>query len=212
MPNSKRWNALRQGVETLRTHFLPPVFDPLGNYADSVRIQSHTRAFLILSHAEIESYFEEWAKEIARSSENLWNSSSRVSRPLAFLLSTLAAQFKIPETIQGASKDIPQMLSDAVTTVYSRYYKQIKDNHGIKEKNLLDLFGPLGLAPAALSSTLLPSLDHLGKSRGDHAHLSAKAVQSVLDPETEYKRVRDLIVGDLATLDQWLSGYKRQVR
>ena len=199
-------------VALLRGQFLPNPFDPLGVYPDSARVQAHTRAFLVLSHAEFESYLEGWAKEIARAAEAVWTSSSRVTAPLAFLLSHLAERIQVPETLAGKSpKDSPQRLADAAVRLFQKYYKQIRDNNGIKERNFLALFAPLGVPASAFGSTLVLNLDALGAVRGTHAHNSAKAVPSVLDPETEYKRVSSLVT-DLAVFDQWLVQYKRRIR
>lgn len=165
-----------------------------------------------LSHAEIESYLEEWAREIARASEVLWTSSHKITEPLAFLFATLSERLEIPVTLAGPKgKDSPQRLADASVKLFQRYYKQIKDNNGIKEKNVLALFAPLGIPAVALGSTLLPNLDSLGTLRGAHAHQSAKAVPTVLDPETEYNRANALI-NELVVLDEWLGQYKRRVR
>lgn len=212
MPRSKRWKDLSREISTLRKHFLPDLFDPLGAYRNSHRVQAFTRAFLVLSHAEIESYLEEWAREIARASEVLWTSSHKITEPLAFLFATLSERLEIPVTLAGPKgKDSPQRLADASVKLFQRYYKQIKDNNGIKEKNVLALFAPLGIPAVALGSTLLPNLDSLGTLRGAHAHQSAKAVPTVLDPETEYNRVNALI-NELVVLDEWLGQYKRRVR
>ena len=156
--------------------------------------------------------FEGWAKEIARASEKVWQSSSRTTKPLAFLIATLAERIKVPETLGSRnSKDGLEIFTDATVKLFQKYYKQIKENNGIKEKNVLALFGPLGVLESAFGATLLPNLDALGSIRGTHAHQSAQAVQSVLDPETEYNRV-ETILTDLASLDQWLVTYKRSIR
>src|ERR1051325_3926084 len=158
---SKRWNSLMQAVETLRKQFLPDAFDPLGNYPQPSRIQAHTRAFVIFSHAEIESYLEGWAKDIARSSEQIWQASARITKPLAFLLAT--APERVTVTFQLATaKDTTQKLTEATVTLFHKYYKNIKDNHGIKEANVLGLFGPLGIPGSALGATLIPNLDSCG--------------------------------------------------
>jgi hypothetical protein len=212
MPTSKRWKSLEREIETLRKYFLPEPFDPLGVYPLTLRVQAHTRGFLVLCHAEIESYFEEWAKEIARASQVVWTSSRRVTPPLAFLLVTYSERLAVPNTLVGPkAKDSPQLLADLSVDLFNKYYKHIRDNHGIKEKNVLNLFSPLGLPAAALGSSLPPNLDYLGELRGKHAHHSAKAVVSVLDPETEYKRVMG-IVSDLILLDEWLLKYRRRIR
>jgi len=212
MPRSKRWKDLKREIATLRKQFLPDRFDPLGQYADATRVQAHTRAFLVLSHAEIESYLEGWAKEIARASELVWLSSTKITTPLAFLLATLADRIAVPDTIRAQTpKDVPQRLSDALVKLFLKYYTQISDNSGIKERNILTLFGPLGIPATALGTTLLPNLDTLGAMRGTHAHQSARAIQSVLDPETEYKRV-DSLLAELVAFDEWLMAYKRRIR
>lgn len=212
MPKSKRWKDLNREIGTLRKQFLPDQFDPLGRYADTTRVQAHTRAFLVLSHAEIESYLEGWAKEIARASEVAWLSSAKITTPLAFLLATLAERITVPKTLRVQnSKDGPQRLAEAAVKLFQKYYKQINDNNGIKENDVLTLFGPLGIPATALGTTLLPNLDNLGAIRSTHAHQSAKAVRSVLDPETEYKRV-DALLADLVALDEWLVAYKRRIR
>ena len=212
MPESKRWRDLKREVGTLRRHFLPDPFNPLGVYSNSIRVQAQTRAFLVLSHAEIESYLEEWAKDIARAAEVVWTSSRKITEPRAFLLATLAERIEVPTTLVGPhGKDSPQRLLEASVKLFQKYYKQIKDNNGIRERNVLALFAPLGVPAAALGSTLLPNLDTLGALRGTHAHQSSKAVEAVLDPETEYKRVSALL-DELVAVDGWLAGYKRRIR
>jgi hypothetical protein len=212
MATSKHWNDLHRQVADLRRQFLPPVFNSLGSYPDGPRVHAHTRAFLVFSHAEIESYLESLAKEIARTTEEAWKKSQKITEPLAFLIATRAERIAIPpKLLKQGTNDTPQQLRNILSKLFPEYYKQIKDNSGIREYNVLMLFGPLGLPAAALGSTLLPSLDSLGALRGDYAHQSAKAVVNVLDPETEYKRVTDL-VRELNSVDQWFLSYKRRIR
>jgi hypothetical protein len=212
MAASKRLKDLRRQVEELRGHFLPTNFNSLGSYPDMPRVHSHTRAFLVFSHAEIESYFEGWAKDIARATEDVWKNTHRITEPLAFLIATLSERVNVPEQLVGPNKkDAPQLLQEQLVKLFPSYYKQIKDNNGIKEHNVLSLFGPIGLPATAIGSTLLPSLDSLGADRGDHAHNSAKAVRNVLDPQTEYNRIVALL-NDLSGIDSWCLNYKRRIR
>jgi hypothetical protein len=62
MSKSRQLKNLEREISVLRDQFLPDVFDPLGVYPNPTRVQAHTRAFLVLSHAEIEAYLEDWAK------------------------------------------------------------------------------------------------------------------------------------------------------
>lgn len=212
MGGSKRWNDLRREIDILRAAFLPLPFNPLGIYPDSKRVQAHTRAFVVLSHAEIESYLESWAKEITRSCESVWKGANRVTKPLAFLLVSISERIEAGQTLaESKGKDMPTRLEESAQRLFEKHYAQVRNNHGIKEKNFWSLFGPLGVPVAALPSTLLPNLDSLGEIRGRHAHQSTKAVASVLDPETEYKRVSDL-VDELKTFDEWIAKYKHAIR
>ena len=209
---SKRLGQLEQGIRELREQFLPDPFDPLGQYRDGQRAQAHTRAFLVLSYAEFESFLEEWAKELARSAEKLWSTRGRIAVPLSFLLSWYDERLAPSDSMASpGAKDSHQRLADIVSKLFPANYKRVKDNHGVKDLNVLRLFGPLGVPSSAFGTTLLPSLDDLGTVRGAHAHHSARAVLTPLDPETEFKKV-DGILRDLRTLDAWLVSYMRKVR
>ena len=209
---SRKWKLLLRQVEALRQQFLPKSFDPLGQYDNYPQTQAHTRAFVVLAHAEVETYLETWAKDIARAAEHAWQTRARITKPLAFLLGSLGERLKIPAAL-GVPRalDSEQGMVEIAVRLFQKYYKRVNDNHGIKEINVLGLFSPLGVPGSALGSTLLPNLDSYGDVRGEHAHWSAKAVTNILDPETEYVRVCR-IVADLADFDRWLVSYRRSIR
>lgn len=208
----KKWAALDQEIEALRRTLLPNPFNPIGVYKHQARVQTETRAFLVLSHAEIETFLEDWAKDIARAAEIVWSRQQRVTTPLAFLIANVADRVKETNSLAaGSAKDSQQRFADIVSEIFPAYYKRIKDNNGVKERNVLRLFDPIGVAGSAFGSTLLPALNSFGSARGEHAHYSRKAVTSVLDPLSEYNRVRSILT-ELKSLDQWLSKYRRRVR
>ena len=208
----QRSAGLKREIDVLRRTLLPTSFNPIGVYTRPTRVQLKTRAFLVLSHAEIETFLEDWAKCIARACETAWNNSKRVSVPLAFLVSSVGEDFGGPTLLSsGTAKDSHQRFADMITQLFSDFYKNIKNNHGVKEINVLKLFDPLGVPRAAYPATLLPNLESLGEIRGVHAHTSGKSVTSVLDPETEYNRITTVLT-DLKTFDQWLVSYRRAIR
>lgn len=222
MPTSKRWAGLKQQVVLLRKQFLPVNFNHLGRYPRARQVRAHTRAFVVLSHAEIEAYLEDWAVEIADAADAVWKSKAKVTTPLAYLLATfpdlapgvggIPEPRRIPETIvDDTGKDPPQRFADTVNRVLKRFQKQIASNNGIKEKNVSSLFAPLGIPAAALGSTLLPNLNSLGKFRGSHAHSSAKTIASPLDAQHEFTKV-EAVVNELRPFDDWLVIYKRGIR
>jgi hypothetical protein len=209
---SKRWRGLSREIARLREHFLPDPFNRLGVYPNANRVRAHTRAFVVLSHAEIECYLEDWAKEIARSAEDVWASSGKITEPLAFLFAMLTDRLEVLPKAGGAlGKDSLETLREASKKLFPRYYRRIKENNGIREKNVLALFGPLGVSTAGLGSTLLPNLDSLGTLRGTYAHESAKAVPTAPDPETEFARV-GTVLNELVPLDESLQKCRRRIR
>lgn len=210
MVTSPKWASLCGEIEALKGYFLPAQFDPLGIYFNNDLVQAQTRAFLVLSHAEIESYLEEWAKDIARTAEKLWREHNKVSIPLASLVATIGERVSIPPKLSNPAAS-RHPLDRITTSLFQKYYERIKDNNGIKEANVLSLFYPIGVPESAFESTLLASLDSFGAIRGSHAHLSARAVVSPLDPETEYNRVRNLL-RDLEEMDKSLGSYLTQIQ
>lgn len=212
MSTSKRWRELGRQIDALRAQFLPAVFDPLGQYSNPDHVQAHVRAFLLLAHAEVESFLEDWAKDIARAAERVWNGSGRATLPLVYLFSTHGERISVPDSgAVQSKKDMQQKLSEAAVKLFQTFYKHVNDNNGIKEANALSLLAPLGVPAAAFGATLLPNLSSFGALRGEHAHRAARAVTSVLDPETEFNRASDLCK-DLEVLDEWLVAYKRGIR
>jgi len=208
---SRRYAALQKEVEALREHFLPKPFNPLGTYPNSRRVQAHAGAFLVLSHAEFESYLEDWAKDLTRACEVLWGKSGRVAMPLAHLLGISDERIGLPKSLTAAgAKDSSARLGETLVALFQDFYGRIKANNGIKESNVVSLFAPLGIPSAAFTPTLLPNLDALGSKRGTHAHVS-RAVVAALDAETEYKLVISVLT-DLKVFDDALVEYRRKIR
>lgn len=209
---SKRLDQLKRNVATLRQQFLPDPFNALGVYSNEALTQAHTRAFVVFVHAEIESFLEEWARDIVSSAESIWKSTDRITTPLIFLVASASDRVSFPDSLgPPAPADPPQRLRTHCGKAIANFYDSIKANHGVKEKNVLSLLSPLGLSAAALSPTLLPNLNSFGIKRGLHAHNSAKVFVNRLDPQTEFQGV-NTILNELQPLDMWLSAYKRRTR
>lgn len=206
---SLQLRALKRSVYELRRHFLPRVFRPLGDYSRPTRVQAHTRAFIVLVHAEIESYLEDWSQEVTVACETKWDTASRISKPLSCLLSASNQCLQLPTNqLEIQQQEMTARVHDVVKLVIKSHKKTIKKNNGIKEVNLLSLFAPLGLPSMALGSTLIPNLNSYGSLRGDLVHKSQKAVARTLDAETEFNKALSLIT-DIEDLDQWLRDCRR---
>ena len=79
----------------------------------------------------------------------------------------------------------------------------IRRNHGIKRKDIAELFIPLGLEPTRFSETLLIQLDKLGSRRGDHVHQSSKvSLPSIRDPFDDELKDIQFLVAELGVFDE----------
>jgi hypothetical protein len=167
---------------------LPPV-SPTGEYKpweiDLVR------GFLVLSHAEIEHYLEDVAVEAASKSLATWSARGRVNRCLAALM-------------LGYDKDKtpkPQTMNAHFQVAVKNYISYArKNNHGIKEKNVIDLFSQLGVDRVELDTALLAELDSLGSARGQVAHTSGRKVRNPPDRLLIEQQVSKAI-SELSSLD-----------
>lgn len=75
---------------------------------------------------------------------------------------------------------------------YTTYAK--KKNHGIKERNLLQLLLPLGVTKSEINSSWLSTTESWASERGEIAHTSAK-MQVQINPRTELTTVREILEG-----------------
>jgi len=194
MPLSKRLQQLLKRLDKLEKHFLPEEgqFSLSGHY--SREQDDKTKAYLLLVHAELEAYFE----DRARSRVDLAHASWQRAGVCTSLLSRLLVYH------QDEFEPISQ---NSVTKAVNYYVDKLGKNHGIKEKNLLSIFLPLGLSHHDLETRLVAACDQLGRKRGQFAHASIKTHQQV-DPKTERDNVRNNIVSELKKLDRKLRAFR----
>ena len=122
MPSLKL-RALKRSVHELRRHFLPRVFRPLGDYSSPTRVQAHTRAFIVLVHAEIESYLEDWSQEVTVACETKWDTASRISKPLSCLLSASDKCLQLPANqLEIQQQEMTARIHCVVKSVISQKY------------------------------------------------------------------------------------------
>lgn len=202
MAASNRYRALRKSTDQLRAALLPRAFDPTGTYGNSTQVHLRTASFRVLAHAEIESFIEERASELFGLAWDLWHRHREPSLALTCLISFSGVPTSPPpETVGQADSKFYVDVAVPLQKVNDAWRRSLRSNNGIKEKNVLALFLPVGIAHDALDQTLLNDLSSFGQLRGDIAHNSATGVTTLFDPKTEFDRVSTLIAG-LATLDE----------
>ena len=192
---SEAFAELAKRVRLLGDQFLPPV-SATGTY--SPKQEQAIRAYLVLCHAEIESYFE-----------------FQAIRLYALMRSELAVR-------EQARLNEPR--SAAVLAQCRRamrgYEDRVKSNNGVKKSNVLKLFEDFGIEENHLNELeplLLDELEAFGKLRGGLVHQSLRrwrreqannGLQTSLDAKDERVRVEEL-VKKLKVFDQAVEALRR---
>jgi hypothetical protein len=195
---------LRDRISELRRYLLPTEFSATGLYDNEELVRVHALAFRVLAHAEFESYLEDCAVEIAKKALERWQGERLLSHSLLHLLAFSGQEMLIPPATLIAPKkekekrwseyiSIEQKISDCV----SNYVRRIsRENHGIKEKNVLQIILPIGIQSDKIDPILIEELNSFGEARGEAAHLSiAHQSKSAVDPKTEFERVQRILIG-----------------
>jgi hypothetical protein len=159
----------------------------------SARQKDHTKAFLLLVHAELESYFEDRARTLVTNAEARYQSKGICTPVLSRLLLYHNA----------VKEELGPVSPNAVSKAINYYLDHLGKNHGIKEKNLLTIFLPLGIGHAQLDAQLVAACNQLAQKRGQFAHASFKTHQQV-DPKTERDNIRLNILPELKSLEKRL--------
>lgn len=209
---SVRYQSLCDRIGELESHLLPASFAETGVYVDQERVEVLALSFRVLSHAEMEAYFEDRVIEVAKRALASWKAEKHVSGALLSLLAFSDRQMrKPPETLAapGANKEKvwPTLLDPSfrVEECVSSFVGCVsRENHGIREHNLLAMLLPVGIQHSDLDPVLVAAFDSFGRSRGEAAHTST-ATKKGVDPKDERETVRHL-VHEIAALDACLDG------
>jgi hypothetical protein len=191
MPTPQRLQRLLTRLDKLEEHLLPTAFSLTGRYTP--RQHDHTKSFLLLVHAELESYFEDRARKLVMNAEVQYQRKGICTPILSRIL-----------VYHNAAKDeLGPVSANAVGKAINYYLDHLDKNHGIKEKNLLTIFLPLGISHTDLDAQLIAACNQLAQKRGQFAHASFKTHQQV-DPLTERNNIRRNILPELKNLEKRL--------
>src|SRR5690349_13394152 len=120
MPTPKRLQRLLTRLDKLETHPLPSAFSLTERY--SARQHDQTKAFLLLVHAELESYFEDRARRLVTNAEARYRSKGVCTPVLSRLLVYHHA----------AKNELGPVSANAVNKAINYYLDHLDKNHGIK--------------------------------------------------------------------------------
>jgi hypothetical protein len=143
------------------------------------------RAYVVLSHAEVEQFFEDCvatilAKAARRRSRR---QTGRVDRFLPIAYRDLLARS------YGAAKPPLQQAIDEHNRVVTKL------NHGIALSNLARLFGPLGLDCSTIDPQYVADLETLRALRGQCAHSGSATVTVQPNPSDARRSVQNVVTG-----------------
>lgn len=200
MASSNQYKKLKKELARLRRELLPKKFRRSGNYPPEVFTK--TNAYRVLAHAEIESYIEDRAYEVASTAIGEWNNKKKVSKTLLGLLAFSGQNMEEPPDSVNPSQPSQVStwgnkirISNKINAAMNVFCNAITNNHGIKERNLLRLLLPIGIEADKFDPVLLADLNSFAEVRGEVAHLSAskyRAKQQV-DPRDELRTVESLV-------------------
>jgi hypothetical protein len=191
MSTPKRLQRLLTRIGKLEAHLLPATFSLTGRY--SPQQHDYTKAFLLLVHAELESYFEDRARTLATNAQSQFQRKGVCTPVLSRLVVYHHAQ----------KSELGPISTDAVRKAMNYYLGCLDTNHGIREKHLRAIFLPLGLSHQDLDALLIAACNQLSQKRGNFAHASFKTHQQV-DPKTERENIRLNILPELPKLEKRL--------
>ena len=199
---STRYEALQARVKELRRCLLPSRFSELGIYHDATRTTVRTLSFRIMAHAEIEAYLEERSLEIANAAAVAWRTRQQVSLTTLSLLgfsgqhlSTPPDTLKAPGRNQEKSWPDKTQIGTRLKNAIDAYVKYVRmDNHGVRERQLMAMLIPLGIAPSDLDPLAVADIDNFGRQRGETAHNSTAGQMTIgADPKAEFESVQKIL-------------------
>jgi hypothetical protein len=199
---SSEFDTLKAAIEELKNGLMS--FDQRvdGEYTLEERLKC--TAFIVFSHAELQSYFEKIARRIMRDAKSRWEATFVPDRVIATLLAyrrkDIAPLPENPKIPNGAAD-----LSTIVARCFVLQEKAISDNNGIKAYSMSQLLCPLGVLSQDIEEPLLIQLDATGVRRGDFVHKANKiSLPRLRDPfADELSDINDLI-DELQTFDSKL--------
>ena len=182
--NSFCFHTLVSNVSKIKNHFAEKTDG--GRVFDSIS----SSAFILLVHAELESYFETIARSAVDSAFD--DIDQQLHGGDTCFLSTNSLLVSISGYFSAGISPGVTSPSTRLSQVRSKYSEQLDTNHGIKTDNLSRIFSPLGYSIKPKFNTLLVSLDTFGEKRGLFAHNSS-IVSAQAELASEFADVDSLV-------------------
>ena len=204
--HTENYIRLQRRAEKLRRVYLPSAFSPTGSYSDNV--YEKVRAYKVLVHAEMEYYFEEIALLIAKKAYQKWQEKRKASTPLLAMVAYYSGNYSAaPDSHDGNRSD--ENIDWRINKAFADYNALVRtNNHGIKERNILSIFLPIGIQISDIDENMLIELNNFGAERGNIAH--STRVGAIVTPEDAFSSVSSLMA-HISAFDEFLKKYRNSV-
>ena len=200
MGNSSRYKKLISRISSLERNLLPAV-KVSGNY--SKKESDMIRSYVLLVHAEIESYFEDVASLKVQQALARWTANRTKSNCLLAIMSFCSNEINW----DGIPKVDRLRFNYRINKVVSHFINKLGANHGIKSNHLYKILLPIGIEESDLDNAWLSTMDSFGSQRGSIAHSTISA-QNQIDLVTERNNINNNILPPINDLDLLIKSIK----
>ncbi|SEF44989.1 HEPN domain-containing protein [Lachnospira multipara] len=184
--DQSRYSILEKRINEILENFSFSV-DPLNPPTE--KQEDYIRAMVVLCHAEFEDYIEQLACMLIEEGKNRWVSEGIANKNIASL-------FMNTEKMKNDPQMRPMNTTSFAMKTISDFSNIVKNgNHGIKSKNIEDMYKPLGYDIDKFNQDFLNELDAFGLERGKIAHTSSYRTTSKLDLRTEVDKIKRVLRG-----------------
>ncbi len=194
--NSLFYTRLCRRIKRLENCYLPKKVNPLGCY--TTKEEDNIRAYSLLTHAELEYYFEAISVKKVDDALKKWQANKRYNSPI---LLSLCCFIEHTDRVKNETS-----LEGKIRQIVGRYRETISKNNGIKDNNIRDILIPIGITESDMNNTWLNTLNSFGRTRGGIAHTCA-SVHTVPN-HNDIKNDIQNILADLKTLDLIINALK----
>lgn len=151
------------------------------------------KAYILLSHAALEVYFEDTCLHAANEAVNKYKNAGSITKSLLGLVSSKVLRDVRTKSAKRLASDAVSNISVFSTEALTAYSKRVKDNNGIKGENIRALLVPVGVEPEIEEISAFNALNTFGTSRGDIAHkfLGIKTQHTLSSVNSNLKTIRD---------------------
>ena len=203
---SQEFRRLANAISLLKAELLPadlesddfPVVYSQQSTEDLSHLSTKAKAFIALSHAEIEEYIENRATSIESNALSVWERQRKVGISLLSLMIFFPKRKdkKTTEFSSNVSRNkLVNYLDTEIEEVNRLFRQRVKNNHGIRSANLYSLLIPIGLKIDVFDELWIQEVESLANDRGQIVHKSRYGISQPINPRDKFEQVYKILYG-----------------